>query len=123
MADAYHHSVSSARRWGGEPSEYSHIHHWFDDTSKEGVGDFRHRALKHHTTGVRECVEKFGETLTLSKGSVIPTRWVAEQHVVEDMGRLPNVGDWLRCIRPEGWMNRPRKLSRELARQEEESQA
>ncbi len=87
---------------------------WFDDTSKELVGDFRHRALRHHTTGIRECVEKFGETITLSTGRILPVRYVAEQHVVEDMGRLVSVGDWLRCIKPESWMNRPRKLSREL---------
>ena len=79
------------------------------------MGDYRHRALRHHTTGVRECVEKFGETLALSSGRTIPTRWVAEQHVVEDMGRLVTAADWLRCIvQDPSWMNRPRRLSREL---------
>lgn len=92
-----------------------HVHLFFDETSKELVGDYRHRALRHHTTGIRECVEKFGHTLTLSSGRTIPTRWVAEQHVIEDMGRLVTAADWLRCIRPDpSWMNKPRKLSREL---------
>lgn len=118
MADAFHHAVSSTRKWGGEPEDYLHIHHWFDDTSKELVGDFRHRALRHHTTGIRECVEKFGDTITLSTGRVIPVRWVAEQHVTEDMGRLVTVGDWLRCIQVEPWMNRPKKLSRALEMEE-----
>ncbi len=106
--------MSSVKKWGGEVEDYLPIHHWFDDTSKAMVGDFRHRALRHHTTGIIECIERFGETLTLSSGRVIPIRYVAEQHVVEDMGRLVSVGDWLRCIVPEPWMNRPRKLSREL---------
>jgi hypothetical protein len=34
--------------------------------------------------------------------------------VTEDCGRIPTLSDWLRCIRPEPWMNRPRKLVREL---------
>ncbi len=119
MADAYHHAVSSTRKWGGEVEDYLAIHHWFDDTSKQMVGDFRHRALRHHTTGILECIEKFGETITLSSGRIIPVRWVAEQHVIEDMGRLVTVADWLRCIKPERWMNRPIKLSKELERKEQ----
>lgn len=117
MASAWHHSVSSAREWGGEPEEYLHVHRFFDETSKEMVGDFRHRALRHHTTGIRECEERFGPSLKLTTGRTIPTRWVAERHVIEDLGRLYTVADWLRCIRAESWMNRPRKLSRELEAQ------
>jgi hypothetical protein len=56
----------------------------------------------------------FGPTLTNSAGRVIPTRWIGEQHVLEDLGRIPTAADWLRCIRAEPWMNRSRRLSREL---------
>ena len=38
-------------------------------------------------------------------GKVIPIRWIGEQHVKEDLGRIPNAADWLTCIRPEKWMN------------------
>ncbi len=31
----------------------------------------------------------FGPTLTLSTGRVIPTRWVGEQHVQQDLGLHP----------------------------------
>lgn len=51
----------------------------------------------------------FGPTLTLSSGRVIPTRWVAEQHVQEDLGRIPSFADWARAIRPEPWMGRSAK--------------
>jgi hypothetical protein len=84
------------------------------DATKELVGDFRHRALRHHATGVVECEERFGVALTLSTGRVIPTRLVAEQHLIEDFGRIPTVQDWLRCIQPEPWMTAARPLSREL---------
>jgi hypothetical protein len=103
MADAYHHSLSSAKRWGGEPAEYMSIHVWFDQT-KASMCDQRHRALRHHAEGIGWCVEHFGPTLTLSTGRVIPTRWVAERHVQEDLGKIPTAADWLRCIKPERWM-------------------
>jgi hypothetical protein len=31
-------------------------------------------------------------------------RFVGEQHVLEDLGRIPTVQDWLMKIRPESWM-------------------
>lgn len=103
MAAAYTHAQSSAKRWGGEPEEYLEIHKWFDD-SKNAHGDYRHRALRHHTHGIGECLALFGESLELSTGRTIPTRWVCEQHLQEDFGFLPTLQDWLKEIRPQGWM-------------------
>jgi hypothetical protein len=113
MAAAITHAHSSVRRWGGTVDDYLPLHQWFDAT-KELIGDFRHRALRHHATGVVECEARFGLELTLSTGRRIPTRWVAEQHLIEDFGRIPTVQDWLRCLQPEPWMTQARKLSREL---------
>lgn len=116
MANPYHHAVSSARKWGGTPEDYLPIHDWFDAT-KEFHGDFRHRALRHHAHGIFECERVFGHTITNSNGREIPVRWIGEQHVIEDHGRIPTLQDWLSAIRPEPWMNAPRKLSRELDRE------
>jgi hypothetical protein len=44
----------------------------------------------------------------------IPTRWVGEQHVQEDLGFIPHAAQYLERISAEPWMNRSRKLSREL---------
>lgn len=77
-------------------------------------GDFRHRALRHHTQGVFECERVFGQTITNSGGREIPVRWVAEQHVVEDLGFLPTLSDWLSCIQPKPWMTRSRRLSADV---------
>ena len=52
----------------------------------------------------------FGPTLTLSTGKVIPTRWVGEQHVKEDLGFIPSFADWMRAIRPLTWMGRPGRV-------------
>lgn len=46
----------------------------------------------------------------------IPTRWVGEQHVMEDLGCIPTLADWLTRIASEPWMNRARRLSQELER-------
>jgi hypothetical protein len=46
----------------------------------------------------------FGTTLKLSTGRVLPVRFVGEQHVLEDLGRIPTVQDWLLKIQPEPWM-------------------
>ena len=56
----------------------------------------------------------FGPTLTLSTGRVIPTRWVGEQHVREDLGRVPSFLDWARAIRPDPWMGRAQPIEREV---------
>ena len=114
MGTCYHHAVSSARRFGGETEEYIDIHLWFDEP-KNHLGDFRHRALRHHTLGIRDCLEKFGESMTISTGKIVPIRLVAEQHMIEDFGRIPSVQDWLNCIKPEAWMARhARPLSKIL---------
>jgi len=112
MAHPYHHALSSVRKWGGQVGDYLPIHSWFDD-SKAYLGDFRHRALRHHAEGIFMCEKIFGVTVANSDGKIIPVRWVGEQHVKEDLGRIPSAGDWLRCIRPEPWMGRTAKLEAE----------
>ena len=115
MANPYHHALSSVRKWGGTAEDYMPIHKWFDAT-KDHFCDHRHRALRHHAFGIAECIAYFGETLTLSTGRVIPVRWVAEQHVKEDCGRIPTLADWLGQIVPQRWMGPTEKL--EVEREE-----
>jgi hypothetical protein len=108
----YHHALSSVQRWGGRVEDYLPIHDWFDE-SKQGMADFRHRALRHHTEGIFWCERIFGATLTNSDGRVVPVRWVGEQHVKEDLGRIPTIQDWLENLMPQPWMRRTGKLGRE----------
>lgn len=58
--------------------------------------------------GVGREVHAFNEKL-------IPTRWIGEQHCLEDFGHIPTMADFLRHMTIESWMVRgARKLSREL---------
>lgn len=136
MAAPYHHALSSVKKWGGIPEDYLPIHNWFDAT-KAHHADFRHRALRHHAEGIFLMESIFGVTMELAtcarcgqagtshhfdiasevhafKPKVIPTRWVGEQHVKEDLGLIPPATAWLACIRPEPWMSHAQKLSVEL---------
>src|SRR6476620_4621474 len=101
----YHHAESSARKWGGHPADYQAIHDFFDE-SKGHLADLRHRALRHHSEGIFLAERLFGTTITNSAGRVVPVRQIGEQHVREDLGRIPTAADWLRCLRLEPWMLR-----------------
>jgi hypothetical protein len=109
MAHPYHHALASAKKWGGEVSDYIPLHTWFDQ-SKSIAADFRHRALRHHAEGIFKLETVYGPTLTLSTGRTIPTRWVGEQHVKDDLGFIPSFADWMRAIRPLPWMGRAGSL-------------
>ena len=105
MAHSYHHAVSSARKFGGTPEDYQAIHDWFD-SSKQILADLRHRALRHHAEGCFAAEALFGITVRNSEGRTVPVRLIAEQHILEDLGRIPSFADWVRCIKPEPWMGR-----------------
>lgn len=103
MAHPFEHSQSSARKFGGKPGDYLAIHRWFDE-SKAFFADFRHRALRHHTEGIFLAERLFSLTVRNYDGIEVPVRYVGEQHVREDLGRIPTAQDWLARINPERWM-------------------
>lgn len=106
MTHPVFHAATSAKHWGGKPGDYQAIHDWLD-ASKESFCDFRHRALRHHSLGVFEAERLFGLTITNSDGRMVPTRYIAEQHIKEDCGGIvPSVADWLARIPAESWMSR-----------------
>ena len=109
MAHPLFHAKSSASKYGGAPKDYIAIHSWFDE-SKSYMGDVRHRALRHHAEGIFLCESLFGVSITNSDGREVPVRFIGEQHVVEDLGRIPSVSDWLREMPIKPWMGPRSKL-------------
>jgi len=93
----YLHAKSSARKWAGVPEDYIALHQFFDET-KQFTGDWTHRALRHHAQGIEESIKVFGHTITNSLGQKIPTKVLAEQHVMEDCGFIPTIQDWLKPL-------------------------
>ncbi len=103
MANCWHHARSSAVKYGGSPEDYLKIHLWFDE-SKSHYADLRHRALRHHSFGIWQCEQVFGPFIRNSEGKEVPVRFIAEQHVKEDLGYIPTVQEWLSHINPQPWM-------------------
>lgn len=107
------HAKSSAKKFGGKPEDYIHLHEWLDET-KAWFGDSMHRAFRHHSEGIFEMEKKFGSEFKNSDGKTVYTRYVGEQHVKEDCyGYLPSAKEWLLNLmgneRPQ-WMIRVTKL-------------
>lgn len=100
--NSYFHAQSSARKWGGEAEDYLPIHE-FIDSSKQIIGDVRHRSLYHHTAGVYLCARIFGDTITVGRKK-IPVRLIAERHIIEDLGWLPSPADYLNGMPIATWM-------------------
>lgn len=101
--NSYYHAVSCSRKWGGRPEDYLPIHE-FIDSSKQVIGDARHRSLYHHTLGVF-CAEKiFGVTLQIGRHQV-PVRLIAELHILEDLGWLPSPSDYIEGMPMKTWMS------------------
>ena len=100
---AFNHCKSSVKYFGGEEDDYLKIHQWFDE-SKTHYADIRHRALRHHTQGIAECVEKFGVYIYNSNGNKVIVKSIAEQHIREDLGFIPTLQDWFKLMKPAPWM-------------------
>ena len=116
MAHPYYHALSSVKKFGGVPSDYQHIHDWFDQT-KGYMPDCRHRSILLSSFGIFLLEQVFGATITrASDGVQVPTRTIGEYHVIEDMGFVPTMEQWLTKMPIEPWMMRGAKaFTKEIA--------
>lgn len=108
MSKPWIHAQSSARRFGGKPEDYIDIHEKMDST-KMAHAEVTHRCVFHSAFGVYLIEDLFGRTLTNSDGKEVFVRDVAEQHVLEDLGCIPSLSDWLREMPVQPWMAGARK--------------
>lgn len=107
MSKPHIHAESSAKKFGGKPSDYLAIHSLLD-SSKSAMADNRHRAATHTAWFISTILERiFGVTITNSDGREVSVRDVGEQHVLEDFkGRfIPTLQDYLQEVPMRGWMN------------------
>lgn len=100
----YVHAESSVKKYKGKISDYLPIHQWFDETKAHYPTNV-HRALRHHSMGIFECERVFGTTITNSDGLIVCTRDLGEQHVLEDLGFIPTVSDYLNHLEHQDWMS------------------
>lgn len=109
MSKAWVHAVSSAKRWGGKPEDYIAVHEKMDST-KMAHAEVTHRAVFHSAFGIYVIEVIFGRFLTNSDGKDVFVRDVAEQHVLEDLGFIPSLSDWLKEMPSQPWMAGQRKV-------------
>lgn len=88
------HARNSARKHGGKPEDYYAIHEWFDQT-KAHIADMRHRAVLHNSFGIYLCAQVLGDMMTNSDGVLVSVRDIGEEHVLEDLGKIPSLSDCL----------------------------
>jgi hypothetical protein len=105
--NSVYHAKSAAKKWGGKWEDYIAVEELID-SSKQFIGDVRHRAFFHNTYGVWLCQRVFGRVITVQKAEnavEVPTRLVAEQHILEDIGWLPSPSDYLDGMPIASWMS------------------
>lgn len=106
------HAQRSVHRYGGNLDDYLPMHEWMD-SSKKCVPDMRHRAILHSSFGIYLATDFFGHHFTNSDGREIATRDILEEHVIEDMGRIPTMQDYLTDMPMYDWLG-GKKIKRQF---------
>jgi hypothetical protein len=80
------------------------------DSTKATHASMRHRIVFHSAFGIYLVEKILGLTIINSEGKEISTRDLAEQHVIEDLGCIPSLDEWLKKMPEEPWMMGVRKM-------------
>jgi hypothetical protein len=104
----YLHGKVSVKKWGGVEEDYQEVHDFLDST-KAHCPTMKHRALLHSSWGIFICEKVFGINIKNSDGKLISVRDIAEQHVLDDMGRIPTVQDYLEGMPMYEWLGGPKR--------------
>ena len=107
----YEHALNSVKKWGGMPRDYLPIHDFLDE-SKSHFPDMRHRAMLHNSWGIYIAERIFGHNIMNSDHRAISVRDICEKHIIEDMGRIPTVQDYLQGMPFYDWLGGPKVKKR-----------
>jgi RNA-binding protein YlmH len=99
----YKHAIISAKKFGGIPEDYFEIHKLIDCT-KQFLPDVRHRMILHNNFGIYIAQRVFGELMTNSDNRVIMVKDIAEQHILDDLHRIPTLEQCLQGMPLLNWM-------------------
>jgi hypothetical protein len=110
----WNHSRASAKRWGGVIEDYLPIHDFIDSTAAHHA-DMRHRAILHNTYGIFICERVFGHNITNSAGKEVSVRDIAMHHIIEDLGRIPAITDYLQGMPIYDWIGGTRKSRKKVS--------
>lgn len=100
----YLHGRIHAKKYGGTSEDYADIDD-FIDSSKAAVPDIRHRAILHSAFGCFIVEQMFGRTRVNSDGKEYSPRDVAEDHILQDLGFIPTMEQYLNNMTVQPWMS------------------
>ena len=100
----YLHSNIHRKKYGGVADDYADIDDFIDST-KAAVPDVRHRAVLHSAFGCFMVEQVFGRTRINSEGKEYSPRDVAEDHILQDLGFIPTMEDYLKNMDIQPWMS------------------
>jgi hypothetical protein len=98
------HANISVKTHGGNVDDYLPIHN-FIDSSKVAMPDVRHRAILHSAFGCFLVEQTFGTYIINSVGKRISTRDIAEEHILQDLGFIPTMEQYLNNMTIQPWMS------------------
>lgn len=102
------HANLSVKAHGGHVDDYLPIHN-FIDSSKAAMPDHRHRAILHSAFGCFLVEQMFGTYITNSDGKRVSSRDIAEEHILQDLGFIPTMEQYLNNMVMQPWMGGSRK--------------
>ncbi len=100
----YIHAKIHVKKYGGVAEDYLDIDD-FIDSSKQAVADVRHRAILHSAFGCFIVEKVFGRTRINSDGKEYSPRDVAEDHIMQDLGFIPTMEQYLNNMQIQEWMS------------------
>lgn len=109
----YIHAELSVRKYGGKLQDYIPIHDFFDQT-KAHHADMRHRMILHNAWGIFMCEKQFGTFITNSDGNHVQVRDIGEDHVLQDLGRIPSLSECIQQVPLTniGFFSRPNEVKK-----------
>lgn len=107
------HAENSVKKWGGVVEDYLEIHNFLDQT-KAHFPDMRHRAILHNSFGIQLGEQVFGVYITNQAGRKVSVRDVLEGHVIDDMGTIPTLQDYLQHLPMLPWLGGAKREKRKV---------
>lgn len=109
------HAKITVKTYGGVVEDYLPIHN-FIDSSKAAHPDIRHRAILHSAFGCYIVEQVFGVYLTNSDGKQVSVRDIAEEHIIQDLGFIPTMEQYLNNMTIQPWMSGTEKRNTNIER-------
>lgn len=115
MAHYLIHAQKSAEKYGGSYLDYIKYHKWLDEPYY-WVGDMMHRMFRHHSEGIAEGEQRFGQFITIGDNVRVYIKYILRDHILEDCDNyLPSAKEWLTHLRsgsPAIWMLKTQKVNK-----------